>query len=187
MYDTPIYTLQTNECRNKYRNAKSMNHFITFWIWFQHGRLKVRTSEEKAAAEKRKEKEHVVAYRAGMSRVLAKKQRGEFDAEAMSITAQILEKCPDIATLWNIRRQFLLGELQQNPETEAFTKELEFTVVCLRANPKSYCIWHHRSWCMETSAKPDWTNELALCTKFLSLDERNCEYLLLFWYNKCVF
>lgn len=118
-----------------------------------------------------------------MGRVLEAKRLGNFDAATVAITTQILEKCPDIASLWNFRREYLLLEVKLNPETEIFNKELDFTVVCLKANPKSYCIWHHRSWCLETSAHPDWQNEVNLCTKFLNMDERNCELSILFGHN----
>jgi geranylgeranyl transferase type-2 subunit alpha len=52
-------------------------------------------------------------------------------------------------------------------------EELELTFQCLQNNPKSYGAWHHRCWTMLKLKNPDWDNELALCSKFLLLDERN--------------
>ena len=62
-------------------------------------------------------------------------------------------------------------ELQRRLESERFLTE-----TCLRANPKSYGAWHHRAWAMDAMPAPDWQRELALCTKFLHLDERNCKH-----------
>jgi len=52
-------------------------------------------------------------------------------------------------------------------------KEVELTGQCLLTNPKSYGAWHHRCFSLDKMSSPPWTNELALCDKFLSMDERN--------------
>lgn len=111
-----------------------------------------------------------------MQRIHAKRAASEYDAEMLELTGAILGASPDIATLWNVRRECLLRLQRADPQTPAFRRDLEFTLVGLQANPKSYCAWHHRRWCLETGAEPDWAHELELCTKYLQLDERNCEY-----------
>jgi len=55
------------------------------------------------------------------------------------------------------------------------SKELEFGEFCLKANPKSYGAWHHRCWLMELTNFSRVKDELALCSKYLELDDRNCE------------
>ena len=50
---------------------------------------------------------------------------------------------------------------------------MELTAQCLITNPKSYGAWHHRCYSLDQMAAPDWDRELALCAKFLSMDERN--------------
>ncbi len=56
-----------------------------------------------------------------------------------------------------------------------YESELHFIEACLKVNPKSYGCWHHRTWVNTRLPQPDWTRELGLCDRCLSLDERNCE------------
>lgn len=116
-----------------------------------------------------------------MAKILEKKAAAEYDDEMMQLVGGILVRNPDVATLWNIRRDYLLKIKEQNvDELQAiFDKELSFTENCLHANPKSYCAWHHRCWSLENSPTPYWERELVVCTKYLKMDERNCWYSIM--------
>ncbi|XP_058059581.1 geranylgeranyl transferase type-2 subunit alpha [Anopheles bellator] len=139
-----------------------------------HGRLKVRTSAEEAARKKKAQEEKVVVYRAAIDKVLAKKAAQEFDPALKDLTSSILGNNPDIATLWNVRRMCILKQKDSEPEAQkVFDDDLEFTEMCLRVNPKSYCAWHHRCWILENAPTANWQKEVDLCTKYLKLDERN--------------
>jgi geranylgeranyl transferase type-2 subunit alpha len=52
---------------------------------------------------------------------------------------------------------------------------LVFLQELFQLNPKSYWIFNHRRWCLETMQNPDWNKELQLIGKFLELDARNCK------------
>ncbi|KAF2356791.1 Protein prenyltransferase alpha subunit [Trinorchestia longiramus] len=75
------------------------------------------------------------------------------------------------------------GNLKALPASwlELISAELAVVSSCLQTNPKSYGAWHHRLWLMEQlctaasaeQARTAWKEELALCTLFLTKDERN--------------
>ncbi|EDO35525.1 predicted protein [Nematostella vectensis] len=106
-----------------------------------------------------------------------KREKREFDEEALDLTEQILGVNPDVSTLWNFRREIFLKWREDGGFTEKLVnvsrKELAFLQGCLKVNPKSYGVWFHRQWVNEFIPAPDWTQELLLCNMFLSFDERN--------------
>ena len=126
-----------------------------------------------------------------MAAILARRRDGQQDEKQLQLTAQVLTVNPDIHTLWNIRREcvhtLVSSQAQTGDSTEegesdgdgegdgdaAWRREVELTAQCLISNPKSYGAWHHRCYSLDQMAAPDWDRELALCAKFLSMDERN--------------
>lgn len=142
----------------------------------KHGRVKVRTTEQEAERKKKEQAIKLKAYQISMAKILAKRAAGQYDDELMELTVAVLIRNPDIFTLWNIRREYLLQIKADDPEAaeEKLKKELPLTESCIQTNPKSYNAWHHRCWALENMAAPNWENEVKLCTKYLHLDERNC-------------
>jgi len=141
-----------------------------------HGRLKVKTTEQQEKEKKIERAGKLKVYRQAMDTILNRRKEGLQDEMQLKLSAQVLQSNPDITTLWNIRKQVLLFIFQQDLDLKKdvkLNKELELTQSCLITNPKSYGAWYHRTWSLEHMEQPNWSNELALCNKFLQMDERN--------------
>jgi len=146
-----------------------------------HGRLKVKTTEQQEKEKKVERAAKLKSYRQAMDTILLRRSEGHKDETQLKISAQVLQSNPDITTLWNIRKEILL-HLFEKPVVEdeqsidkdtRLNKELDLTQACLMINPKSYGAWYHRTWSLEHMDRPNWKKELALCNKYLQLDERN--------------
>lgn len=137
----------------------------------------MRTTEEEAEKRRNEQAIKVKAYRAAMAKIVEKRAAEQYDTELLQLTAGVLIRNPDVFTLWNVRREYLLKLKSEKPEEvqEIFTKDLQLTEQCLQVNPKSYSAWHHRCWILENITEPNWEHEVKLCTKYLQKDERNCE------------
>lgn len=156
-----------------------------------HGRLKVRTTEEERERKKKEQALKVKAYKAAMSKIMSKRKSLEYDDEMIMYTTPILQRNPDVSTLWNIRRECILAKVKKLKEEEktvdedgeklnreeaiqkVFETEIYLTEQCLQVNPKSYNIWHHRMWLLEQAPQANWQREVLLCNKYLKIDERN--------------
>ncbi|XP_075211473.1 rab geranylgeranyltransferase subunit alpha [Lycorma delicatula] len=141
-----------------------------------HGRVKTRTTAEENEKKKKDREKKVAAYAAGMEKVFSKRKNGELDEEGLVISGQLLSANPDIYTLWNFRKE-VLSHLKETLDKENLEQivatELHLTEVCLRYNPKSYGTWHHRCWVLDKMLPISWKKEVAVCNKYLDLDERN--------------
>lgn len=81
---------------------------VYFKIKFQHGRLKIRTSEEQKRIKREAEIVKLAKYQAGVSKVLSNRDPHSFNDEIFGLTANLLSANPDIYTMWNIRKETLL-------------------------------------------------------------------------------
>lgn len=100
-----------------------------------------------------------------------------YDEELMDLSAKVLEKNPDVYTLWNARKKYLEKKISENNSDivndELLNGELNLALTSLTNNPKSYSAWFHRFWAFKKLAKPNVNNELEMCSVALQLDCRN--------------
>ncbi|KRY17447.1 Geranylgeranyl transferase type-2 subunit alpha [Trichinella patagoniensis] len=134
-----------------------------------HGRVRrVITDEERIKKKKKLEQ-----YSKLRNSVFEKIKSGNFDEEAMQISAAFLLKNADFVTIWNYRRQFLLSQPKGDELEKHFQEELNLTKDCLYDDPKSYCVWFHRSWVLGHQSNPNFEKEFLLINEALKLDDRN--------------
>ncbi|EGD73209.1 hypothetical protein PTSG_04923 [Salpingoeca rosetta] len=142
-----------------------------------HGRVKVRTSAEQAEIKRKERQKQAQQFAAVKNKIFTLRAEGSHAPEAMDMTARLLEQNPDVATLFNYRREILLHNKKDMTEEEYAGKikeELQLSTTCLKRNPKSYSAWHHRRWCvLQVGGEDVLQQELALTTRYLGLDERN--------------
>lgn len=101
------------------------------------------------------------------------------------ITNKLAIMSLDYYTVWNHRRVLILLSLTNSyvlqslnsrssaEKQEFYKQELEFTQQCLTLHPKSYWVWTHRRWILETMPGPTWQGEIDLLNMMLKLDPRN--------------
>lgn len=107
----------------------------------------------------------------------------------LSLVEEVLQLNPEFYTLWNRRRLLLSRAFDSDPHVQdALLKdkrnagckaELQFLDRLLQKAPKSYWLWNHRRWCLETfntdreNANVLWKKELDAVNYMLNLDARN--------------
>lgn len=68
----------------------------------------MRTSEEQQLIKEKQQKQKLLAYRHGMLLIQSKRHEKPYNKESFAICAGILEKNPDVYTLWNYRKEVML-------------------------------------------------------------------------------
>lgn len=139
---------------------------------------KQKYTAEQLAEKRALEKGKIDAYRGLSTAVNTFRKDGKHDKEALEQNTKLIKINPEFYTMWNYRREILtegiLPGLKDSEERDVFLEsELKFVQECLMRFPKTYWLWNHRKWCLETSVSPDWKKELAMVTYALSKDERN--------------
>lgn len=146
-----------------------------------HGRVKKdilqRNEEEKA-----KEIEQVRTAFDVFGKLYHQRKSQIYEKSTHKLTTTALQFNPEIATLWNFRREILeSGKLEGDMRTHLLG-EMKLLEMAIRKSAKVYCIWHHRRWVLEKlieasnsveDMKAVLEPELDLCVKMLSFDERN--------------
>ncbi len=112
----------------------------------EHGRKK----REKVVlpAEKQKEQEELTAaIGKQVQEFLACRQDISKITDPLEYTSIMVKICPEIQTIYNLRKEIIEQKLEglPLPEKHAFIlKELNYLIPLMKQNPKSYCLWHHR-------------------------------------------
>lgn len=169
-----------------------------------HGRLKVKTSKEQEEEQKIKKREQAYHFRNLTEKLFQLRpnlnENDNLD-EFFKLSSEILLINSDFYTVWNIRREALMAQVdrikqhqpQDDPEEKSneaenegandndvekeilkiWKCELSFTFDCLRKNEKSYSVWQHRIWVLSKMPKSEYEMEIKICNNFLVKDERN--------------
>ncbi|KAG2228636.1 hypothetical protein INT48_007089 [Thamnidium elegans] len=137
-----------------------------------HGRKREKTTEEIVKARKLREAGKIKEYNQLVQDCRTKMKDKQYDADAFNLTTKILQSNPDYYTIWNYRRILILDQVSKDAEKEQklYQNELVFFLQLIKINPKSYWLWNHRIWCLQTMPLPDWKAELGLVDKMLTMD-----------------
>ncbi|KAH8081570.1 hypothetical protein HD553DRAFT_275011, partial [Filobasidium floriforme] len=143
--------------------------------------------DAQAQAAKQKEDAHIRdTYAELVEQCWMKRSAKEYSLASLAQTTKVLDINPEFYTIWNFRREILLGGLLDGQVLTSVTllqQDLKLTVSYLQIHPKVYWIWTHRKWCLERM--PDdiedhvnwkqqtWKAELGLVEKMLERDARN--------------
>lgn len=149
-----------------------------------HNRKKsesARTAEQDAIVDRKK-----IGYISLSAQVLERRAAGDFSAEALALTEQLIRVNPDFYSVWNYRREILLSvhsisgltecqmpeKLHSDIMTAVRDTELGLSNAGIKKNSKSYGAWHHRQWILNR-IQADVDSELELCQQYLKADQRN--------------
>lgn len=130
-----------------------------------HGRKKVSIDEAAKIKSQQKAKKIKIA----VAQVMEARSDPAKNEELMKSKCEILDYLDDFATLWNMRKSYVL----EHTTPEQINIELQISARVLYSNPKSYWAWHHRRWCIDLIKDYDAHSEIELCEKFIQADNRN--------------
>ncbi|KAJ2737287.1 Rab geranylgeranyltransferase [Coemansia sp. BCRC 34962] len=140
-----------------------------------HGRRR-QALREPSVNEKEQNRQRVEKYCALNTSVMNLRAQSVFTTPALDLTKRLLELNTELHTVWNYRRAILthLDAWQDPAERQrVLESELDFLFEIIRKNVKSYWMWNHRVWTLNSMPQADWRKELALVARLLDLDARN--------------
>ncbi|KAJ2741219.1 Rab geranylgeranyltransferase [Coemansia sp. BCRC 34301] len=140
-----------------------------------HGRRR-QAFREPSVDEKEQSRQRVEKYCSLNSSVMELRAKSVFTTEALDLTRRLLELNTELHTVWNYRRQvFQHMDLWQDADERQrkLDAELGFVFEIIMKNVKSYWMWNHRVWTLNSMPRADWRKELGLVAKLLALDARN--------------
>ncbi|KAJ2683452.1 Rab geranylgeranyltransferase [Coemansia spiralis] len=131
---------------------------------------------EPSVDEKEQNRQRVEKYCTLNTSVMNLRAQSVFTAPALDLTKRLLELNTELHTVWNYRRTILthLDTWQDPTERQrVLESELDFLFDIIKKNIKSYWMWNHRVWTLNSMPQADWQRELALVARLLELDARN--------------
>ncbi|KAI3381485.1 hypothetical protein SNEBB_001984 [Seison nebaliae] len=154
-----------------------------------HGRIREKTTEEQLTEKRKKEEEKWQKIKKLRNQLFEMRRQCVYSEESLQLTTKFLLNIVEFQTIWNFRKEILLDLSRQLNEIFSSDEEtrkdeqyklfkLEFDIVsnCLRENPKAYCLWFHRQWCLSQKSMnnlEEIESELKLTKQFIGYDERN--------------
>ncbi|KAJ2642604.1 Rab geranylgeranyltransferase [Coemansia sp. RSA 1694] len=140
-----------------------------------HGRRR-QALKEPSVDEKEQSRQRVEKYCSLNSSVMELRAKSVFTTDALDQTRRLLGLNTELHTVWNYRRQvFVHMDLWQDLDERqrVLEAELGFVFEIIMKNVKSYWMWNHRVWTLNSMPRADWRKELGLVAKLLALDARN--------------
>eukprot|EP00605_Chrysophyceae_sp_TOSAG23-4_P001493 GSChrysophyteH1.ASY1.ANO1.1634.1 assembled CDS len=139
-----------------------------------HGRVRGKDSgkseaELSAAKEALQKKAKMYIDLTSLAAKLRKER--DYSKKSLDLTGKLLRINPDYYTLWNYRREILIG-LYGEQIANIRDEELRLSTDAILKNPKAYGAWWHRCWIIQRFCT-DYEAELNLCSEFLNQDQRN--------------
>lgn len=136
-------------------------------------------SEEVKRQRQARDVQKIKNYRSLQDKVLTLKSEHVYTTDVFDLTTELLQINPEFYTVWNYRRDILSNHhkkvLSEDALAKVFDQELNFTMLRLKEFPKVYWIWGHRTWLLENHPRVNWLAELAIVSKLLTMDSRNCK------------
>ncbi|KAI9293198.1 protein prenylyltransferase [Neoconidiobolus thromboides FSU 785] len=143
-----------------------------------HGQKKVTYTDAELTAIKKSEEKKIHSYQLELDNYELIKQQlfpiscnKELEPSTVEkfllLNSQLLLKNPDYYTLWNDRRSIPKNLVNS-------MEELKLTQDCFQLRPKTYWIWNHRSYILDTlNTYKNYFKELQLINFMLNKDARN--------------
>ncbi|KAI5478322.1 hypothetical protein MNV49_005277 [Pseudohyphozyma bogoriensis] len=134
-------------------------------------------SAEVAKQKQEKETKKINEYKALLDELVQKNADKDYSKETLELSTRVLGINPEFVTGWSIRRRVLKEGILKGADLESRQKTLEadlyLTNQSLKQNPKTYAVWEHRKWVLETMPDADWGMEMKMVEAYLQKDGRN--------------
>ncbi|KAJ1611773.1 Rab geranylgeranyltransferase alpha subunit [Cryptosporidium canis] len=74
---------------------------------------------------------------------------GRLSQATFDLTEKVLRINPELATVWNFRKEYIYNEQDEKVLDQLLSNELSLTESLFKNDPKSYNLWSNRAWLLE--------------------------------------